>query len=327
MPKTSKTRCPNCGFLDTIKWGIRSGHQRYKCQNCNTLFTPRRKDVSMRNRFVWFKWWIIHKQTISEISKLSGYSTRQLHRWFNEYLENYPRWEIQRRKSVNLLIDGTWFPNQMCLVVYRDETIKRTIFYRVTDNEWEDELVEDLLNLISLGIKIESITSDGGRNIIRAAKKACPDAIRQRCLAHIQRECLIWLTQHPKSEAGTGLRRLVRRISAIKTNNDRLAWLQELNLWYDTYKEYINAKSFKEESHAEWYTHKMVRKAYTHIKKALPDMFHFLENPSIPKTTNALESFFGHLKENITLHRGMSKVHYQNYVKWYLYFRKKENSE
>jgi len=197
----------------------------------------------------------------------------------------------------------------------------------VTDNEWEDELVEDLLNLISLGIKIESITSDGGRNIIRAAKKTCPDAIRQRCLAHIQRECLIWLTQHPKSEAGTGLRRLVRRISAIKTNNDRLAWLQELNLWYDTYKEYINAKSFKEESHAEWYTHKMVRKAYTHIKKVLPDMFHFLENPSIPKTTNALESFFGHLKENITLHRGMSKVHYQNYVQWYLYFRNKEKSE
>jgi len=91
MPTTSKTRCPNCGFLDTIKWGTRSGHQRYKCQNCNTLFTPRRKDVSMRNRFVWFKWWIIHKQTISEISKLSGYSTRQLHRWFDEYLENYPR--------------------------------------------------------------------------------------------------------------------------------------------------------------------------------------------------------------------------------------------
>lgn len=98
-------------------------------------------------------------------------------------------------------------------------------------------------------------------------------------------------------------------------------------MWYDTYKEYINAKSFKEESHTEWYTHKMVRKAYTHIKKALPDMFHFLENPSIPKTTNALESFFGHLKENITLHRGMSKVHYQNYVKWYLYFRNKEKSE
>lgn len=52
----------------------------------------------------------------------------------------------------------------------------------------------------------------------------------------------------------------------------------------------------------------------------------YLEN-YIPKTTNALESFFGHLKENITLHRGMSNKHYQHYVKWYLYFRNKDNKK
>lgn len=55
--------------------------------------------------------------------------------------------------------------------------------------------------------------------------------------------------------------------------------------------------------------------------------FRFLENSRIPKTTNALESFFGHLKENITLHRGMSYKHYQNYVKWYLYLRNMDNKK
>lgn len=55
----------------------------------------------------------------------------------------------------------------------------------------------------------------------------------------------------------------------------------------------------KEDTSREWYTHKMVRKAYVHIKCALPDMFHFIYNQRIPKTTNALESFFWHLKENI----------------------------
>ena len=38
-------------------------------------------------------------------------------------------------------------------------------------------------------------------------------------------------------------------------------------------------------------------------------------------------SFFGHLKENFTLHRGMSYKHYQNYVKWYLYFRNSDNKK
>ena len=60
---------------------------------------------------------------------------------------------------------------------------------------------------------------------------------------------------------------------------------------------------------------------------ALPDMFHFLDNPRVSKTTNALESFLGHLKENVTLHRGMSYKHYQNYVKWYLYLKNTDNKK
>lgn len=325
MSRIKKERCPFCGFLDTVKFGIRYGHQRYRCNNCGSYFTKRRKDVSKQNRFVWFEWWILRKQTLNEISEQSGYSVRQLKRWFDEYLEKYPEWVIQRRERVNLLIDGTWFPNKACLILYRDETVKTTLFYRLTDDEWEEEIKEDLQNILDLGIEIESITTDGGAAFIKAIKKICPNAKRQRCLAHIQRECSIWLTQRPKSEAGTELRRIVQKICAIETHNDKLYWLRCFNDWYEKHKDYVNAKSFKEGSKNYWYTHKMVRKAYVHIKRALPNMFLFLDDPHVSKTTNALESFFGHLKENISLHRGLSLTHYQNYVKWYLYFRNERN--
>ncbi|MBR2129248.1 MAG: helix-turn-helix domain-containing protein [Bacteroidales bacterium] len=76
MSKTRRERCLNCGFLDVIKWGRRD------------LFTFRRKDVSKANRFVWFEWWILRKQTVPQIAELSGCSERQLYRWFDEYLEN-----------------------------------------------------------------------------------------------------------------------------------------------------------------------------------------------------------------------------------------------
>ncbi len=327
MSKKRREKCPECSSLHVISHGNRSGHQRYKCKNCGKVFTFRRRDISEQNRFVWFKWWILKKQTITQVSELSGHSVRQLSRWFNEYLEQYPEWEIQRREKVNLLIDGSWFPNKMCLIVYRDDKVKKTLFYRVTDDEWEEEIREDIENLLSAGVEIESVTSDGGRNIIKAVKKACPEAIRQRCLAHIQRECLIWITKYPQSNAGKDLRRIVCLISKIKFHNDRMEWQKLFAEWSEIYQEYLNEKSFKADTHREWYTHKMVRKAYIHIKKAMPDMFHFLDNPNIPKTTNALESFFGHLKENISLHRGMTKRHSQNYVKWYLYFRNLDNKE
>ena len=217
MPKTRRERCPQCGFLDVVKWGKRDGHQRYKCKNCGSLFTFRRKDIGKSNRFVWFEWWILGKQTLEQISALSGYSTRQLSRWFDEYLDSCPVWRIKFHEKVNLLIDGTWFPNKLCLVLYRNETVKSTLFYRLTDDEWEDEMVEDLRYIQSLGIEIESVTSDGGANIIKSMRKACLNATRQRCLAHIQRECLTWLTKHPKSEAGRSLRRIVTLVCKIQT--------------------------------------------------------------------------------------------------------------
>lgn len=323
MTISRKERCPRCGSLDVIKWGNRNGHHRYRCGACQKTFTFRRKDVSTANRFAWFRWWILRRQTISEISGMSGYSERQLRRWFDAYLENYPRWDMQRREKVNLLIDGTWFPNKLCLVVYRDEAVRATLLYRITDDETEAEIREDLENIRNLGIEVESVTTDGGMAIIKAVRSVFPDAVRQRCLAHIQRECLTWLTRHPKSDAGRELRSITMLISAIKTHNDRLYWCNLLRDWHKRHDGYLNAKTISPESHAEWYTHKMVRKAYVHLKRALPDMFRFIDNPRIPKTTNALESFFGHLKENISIHRGLSLRHSQNYLKWYLYFRNK----
>lgn len=44
-----RQRCPNCGSLDIISWGIRGGHHRYRCNNCGTCFTKHREDVGVQN--------------------------------------------------------------------------------------------------------------------------------------------------------------------------------------------------------------------------------------------------------------------------------------
>ena len=38
MVKKRKIRCPQCGFLDTIKKGKRDGYSRYFCKNCKSYF-------------------------------------------------------------------------------------------------------------------------------------------------------------------------------------------------------------------------------------------------------------------------------------------------
>lgn len=183
-----RQRCPECGSLDVIKWGIRNGIQRLRCRNCKSLFSVRRKDISKTNRFPWFRKWVSGRMTIEEISASSGYSGRQLHRWFDEYLDEYPTWTIETHTPVYLLIDGTYYSDNHCLIVYRAENMRRTLFYRFT----------------------------------RAVEYVYPD---------------------------------------------------------------------------------------------------------VPRTTNSLEAFFGHVKDQLRLHRGLSETRVDNFIKWYLYFNdeKKKN--
>ena len=143
----------------------------------------------------------------------------------------------------------------------------------------------------------------------------------QRCLVHIQRACRIWLTMKPQSEAGKELRSIIGRLHRISTHLERDYWLVSMVHWHRRHKDYLAEKSFNAASGRYWYKHKMVRRCFTVIRRALPNMFHYLDNAAIPKSTNGLESFFGHLKTHVTIHRGLSSAHRKSFIKWYLHFR------
>ncbi|TCL00956.1 mutator family transposase [Roseivirga ehrenbergii] len=251
----------------------------------------------------------------------SGYSARTLRRYFYEYLSKPPVLSVYPSRQVNLLIDGTYFKDGLCLILYRDNTIKYTQLYRLTDGEWFEELAEDLSNLLKLGVQVESITSDGHKALLKAIKLVCPKVPTQRCVVHIQRMCRIWLSNKPKSDAGKKLRLIVSKIHLITSPQERDYWLVELVQWYEVYKDFVNQKTINPDTGRYWFTHKMVRRSFMVIRNALPDMFHYLYNPRIPKSTNGLESFFGHLKGHLNVHRGLSYQHKRQFIQWYLYFK------
>jgi transposase-like protein len=186
------------------------------------------------------------------------------------------------------------------------------------------EIKEDLENILSLGIQIESITCDGHKSILKAVKKVCDNIILQRCTVHVQRECKIWLTTNPKSEAGASLLKISNKLSQINTHQKAQVWIKEFIDWHSAYQSFVKEKSINSETGRYWYKHKMVRRAFIHIKNALPDLFQYLFNDRVPKSTNGLESFFGHLKSHLLLHRGMTMEHRKNFIRWYLYFKNKE---
>jgi len=216
-------------------------------------------------------------------------------------------------------MDATYF-NQFCMVAYQDDYDGYTQLIRFTDGEHVEEIKEDLTNLLLLGVKLESITCDGHKSILKAIKTTDKNIIVQRCLVHIQRMCLIWLTKYPQHPAGQELRRHILLLLKIKTQNDKIWWINELNLWYKRHNDYINEKTINPETLRYWYTHKLLRRSYFTIKRALPNMFHYLDNPQIPCTTNGIEGYFSHLKNHLDLHRGLTLKNRINFIKWYIYF-------
>lgn len=257
----------------------------------------------------------------------SGYSKRTLQRYFVSCLCHPPKLSVYPSEKVNLLIDGTYFSRDLCLVLYRDNTVKFTQLYRLTNGEKYEELKEDLENLLSLGVNIESITCDGHRALLKAIRVVCPNITLQRCVIHVQRMCRIWLSSKPKSLAGQELRRIVSKLHLIKTKEELSYWLLGLATWDKTYHEYTHQKTVNPLTGKYWYTHKLLRRSFSVLRTALPHLFEYLDNPRIPKSTNGLESFFGHLKNNLVIHRGLSTTNRKNFLKWYLYFKNEKRKK
>lgn len=304
-----------------IRWGFQSGKQRFKCKSCGLLFNRQNKAVKRSNGRVWFYKWVIERQTLRYLAQDSGHSQSTLKRLFWDYLHRAPTFKIRRRQQAHLIVDGTYFSNDLCLVVYFDDDIKYTQLYRFSTKEDYQEMREDLENLKNLGIEIESITCDGHKSLLRAIRKVYPRIVVQRCVVHVHRQALAWLRKRPKTLASISLKPIVAQLAAIETHNDRLNWSQQIKEWHEQNKDFVNEQVVNPQTGRKWYRHKVLHQTVSLVLKAMPNLFHYLDNPSIPKSTNALESFFGHLKDSLSIHRGLSLAHRKQFIRWYLHLK------
>jgi len=300
---------------------LQNGKQRYFCKQCNFSFILLRHDVKNKNEFIWFKKWIIERQVYKYLVRDSGYSQSKIQRIFNQYLNSAPVVEIRSKTRVHLLIDGSYFPNGLCLILYYDHNLRYVQLYRETNQEKYTEIKEDLQNLKKLGVDVYSVTCDGHKAILKSIKKVFPNAIIQRCLVHIKRQVRNYLGSKPKLEQSASLLKLSNQITSIKSIEDSNIWLGAFFNWYKINHEFINQKTQSQNTGRFWYTHKNLHAAFSLLENAIPNMFNYLDDEQIPNTTNRIENYFTHLKDKLRIHRGLRFEAKKNFIKWYLYMK------
>ena len=94
-----RQRCPKCGSLNIILWGSRNGRQRYRCKDCERSFVRCNENVSQNNRFVWFRRWVLGKQTLMDIANESGYSERLSLEHRNNFIKWYIFFANEKKKN------------------------------------------------------------------------------------------------------------------------------------------------------------------------------------------------------------------------------------
>jgi hypothetical protein len=130
----------------------------------------------------------MERQVYKYLVRDSGLSQSSIQRLFHHYLKSAPQTVIKSKRNVHLIIDGTYFTNGLCLILYYDYDIQYVQLFRETNQEKFKEIKEDLLNLKKLGVDVYSVTCDGHKSILKAVAKAYPNAVIQRCLVHIKRQ-------------------------------------------------------------------------------------------------------------------------------------------
>lgn len=289
-----------------------NGKQRWLCLACQKSGLRHRHDRTVFHRRKLFNAWITGNRSLTEVAQSLGLTRQTLERWFAVFWREPPPVlpPVPDLSNDVLIIDAVYLSGRFNAALI-GRTPERPVHYSFA-------LRESFLSWLEFGEGLRpfntpfAVVLDGQRGGVAAVKALWPDALVQRCLAHVTRRVKNKLTKKPKTLAGQELRALTNALFDVWTPKERDAWLKEFQAWEDRWLHLALAKTKGLNKNGKltwWYTHKNLRGGYIHLKNALPNLFTYIKHLTIPRTTNHVEGGINaRLKELIYRHRGL-KLH------------------
>ena len=127
----------------------------------------------------------------------------------------------------------------------------------------------------------------------------------------------MWCRREPKTIYARKLRDIFLRVPKIRTKEEASSLVSSIIKWEQEYGQYIHSRAEKGRVFSD------IKRARSMLLKALPDMFHYLNDPQICSTTNGLEGYFSGLKSHYRQHRGLRREKLASYFDWYMYLKPK----
>lgn len=298
------------------------GKVRWYCKICKKSGIRKRKDVTNKKDERIAKTWILFGKKLKHIAFDERMSVRQIHRMIVAYLETFrtQKYDHVLDPMKPLILDATWIVwRNLVVLIAHDGTNVVDWMFAPTENFLVWRIFLSRLKGRPLGI-----VSDAQKGLLQATFVRFGDIPHQRCIAHIARQCRIWLTRYPKTDAGVALLPLVNMLWKIRTISEKESWNILFDDWLRMHEQFLKEKTLGT-GKKWWYTHRKLRGVRSLLVRARKDMFAYLDY-RLPSTTNHLEGGInGPLKFVFKEHRGLSVEHKKQVVNLFLNARAQPN--
>lgn len=289
------------------KWGKQnSGSQRYRCPRCGLNGVRQRIDLTQKYRRELYEKWLLSKLTLSDFGVRYGVTRRTLDRWLTPFRDEEIAPIPHLVQSDIFIIDGYYVQYGATVLIAQNHQ-NRVVGWHFTYAENASTWLEFLNSISSFP---RAIVCDGQRGMLKAIQIRYPGVIIQRCQFHVIHHISLLLTKHPETEAARELKRIVNQITKVKTKDNLRTWLLLYKSWYHQYHDFLKERTYQEKltlkGRRKWhYTHGHLHASYSHLKNALPNLFHYLRFPEIPNTSNRIEGGINsQIQRHIDYHRG-----------------------
>ena len=314
--ENDEKHCPRCKSSSIKLHGkTKQGKQRYQCLDCKRTYLWKQKKNIYERRYSWFKDWILEGFTVKQLARINKVSPSTVSRAIQYWLNREPP-RVQNLDEIkHIILDGTYINHRTGLYVVMNGDDHRVIYGDYGISETGKHLKVFYDNLRQEGLNPVSATVDGSLQQLKYLKEAWESLVIQRCLVHIQRQGLSWLRKVPKRTEAIKLREILLQVLYIKTKEQSDNFIKGFNLWEDRYGSGLSRSTNRGKVFSD------LLRTRSMIRNALPNMFSYLDYPEISKTTNALEGYFGRLKQKYRVHRGLAPQKRKIYFRWYFYLK------
>ena len=291
--------CGTCG-REMQRWGkTAAGTPRYRCFACKKSSTIHRDDTRLRHEKDRFTDWLAGVESASSIAKRFGITRQGLWKEFRPFFRKNPNGPSPQGSTPRRLIVDAKFIHGRVLCALIAVTEEDKIFWQFAESEcyrtW---------SLFLAGFSPPAVVvADGQKGMSRFVKEHWPNTAFQRCHFHMVLLVTHYLSRNPKEEAGQAILKLVHGLKHVKTREEKARWLMFHKIWEKRY-----LKALQEKNASGGYAHRKLRSVRLVLRKALPNLFVYLDFPGCPNTTNLVEGWPNRaIAEGLGRHRGLHR--------------------